>query len=251
MSKFYNPKRYRNIFDPASKTSFKLSRSKIDNFLACPKCFYLDRRLGVSHPPGFPFNLNKAVDTLLKKEFDIHRAAGNPHPLMKIYKIDAIPFKHENMEKWRDALSEGIQYFHEPTNFIITGAIDDIWINPKGELIIVDYKATSKSSEVNLDSEWQDGYKRQMEIYQWLFRKNDFKVSDTSYFVYCNGDVDKEAFDGKLEFDIKLLPYKGDDSLVEAVILKAHKCLMGNEIPKMRDDCDFCQYRKAVGEVEK
>jgi len=251
MSKFYNPKRSRNIFDPASRTPFKLSRSKIDNFLACPRCFYFDRRLGIGQPPGFPFNLNKAVDTLLKKEFDIHRAAGNPHPLMKTYKVDAIPYRNENMEKWRDALSEGIQYFHEPTNFIITGAIDDIWVNPKGELIIVDYKATSKTSEVTLDAEWQDGYKRQMEIYQWLFRKNDFKVSDTGYFVYCNGDTDKEAFDGKLEFDIKLLPYKGDDSWVEATILKAHKCLMGDEIPEAGEDCDFCAYRKAIGEVEK
>ncbi|MFH1393023.1 MAG: PD-(D/E)XK nuclease family protein [Patescibacteria group bacterium] len=251
MSKFYNPKRSRNIFDPASKTPFKLSRSKIDNFLACPRCFYFDRRLGIGQPPGFPFNLNKAVDTLLKKEFDIHRAAGNPHPLMKTYKVDAIPYKNENMEKWRDALREGIQYFHEPTNFIITGAIDDIWVNPKGELIIVDYKATSKTSEVTLDAEWQDGYKRQMEIYQWLFRKNDFKVNETGYFVYCNGDADKEAFDGKLEFDIKLLPYKGDDSWVETAILKAHECLMGDEIPDMGTDCDFCAYRKAIGEVEK
>jgi len=251
MSKFYNPKRSRNIFDPASKTPFKLSRSKIDNFLACPKCFYIDRRLGVGQPPGFPFNLNKAVDTLLKKEFDIHRAAGNPHPLMKAYKVDAIPFKHEDMEKWRNALSEGIQYFHEQTNFIITGAIDDIWVNPKGELIIVDYKATSKDTEVNLDAEWQIGYKRQMEIYQWLFRKNNFKVNDVGYFVYCNGNADKEAFDGKLEFDIKLLPYKGDDSWVEQAIIDAHECLIGNEIPEMADDCDFCLYRKAVGEVEK
>ncbi len=251
MSKFYNPKRYRNIFDPASKTPFKLSRSKIDNFLACPRCFYLDRRFGIGQPPGFPFNLNKAVDILLKKEFDIHRAAGNPHPLMKTYKIDAIPFKHKDMDKWRDALSEGIQYLHEPTNLIITGAIDDLWINPQGELIVVDYKATSKSSEINLDAEWQDGYKRQMEIYQWLFRKNDFKVSDTGYFVYCNGDADKEAFDGKLEFDIKLLPYKGNDSWVETAIFNAHKCLMGDEIPEMSDDCDFCRYRKAVGEIEK
>lgn len=251
MSKFYNPKRSRNIFDPASKTPFKLSRSKIDNFLACPRCFYLDRRLGVSQPPGFPFNLNKAVDILLKKEFDIHRAAGNPHPLMKAYNVDAIPFKNENMEKWRDALSEGIQYLHEPTNFIITGAIDDLWVNPQGELIIVDYKATSKDTEVNIDAEWQIGYKRQMEIYQWLFRKNNFKVSDTGYFVYCNGKADKEAFDGKLEFDIKLLPYKGDDSWIEQTIMEAHKCLIADEIPEMADDCDFCRYRQAIRDLKR
>ena len=55
------------------------------------------------------------------------------------------------------------------------------------ELHIVDYKATSKDDEVNLDAEWQDGYKRQMEIYRWLFINNGFKVSDTGYFVYANG----------------------------------------------------------------
>ena len=182
MSKFYNPTRSRNIYDPQSNIPFKLSRSKIDNFLACPKCFYIDRRLGVGQPPSMPFNLNKAVDTLLKKEFDIHRTAGNPHPLMKAYGIDAVPFQHKDIEKWRDALSEGIQYFHEPSGLLITGAIDDIWVSPEGEIMIVDYKATSKDTEVNLDAEWQIGYKRQMEIYQWLFRKNGFKVSDVGYF---------------------------------------------------------------------
>ena len=59
----------RGIFTPASKDPFKLSRSKIDLFFECPKCFYLDRRLGVGRPPGFPFSLNSAVDGLLKKEF--------------------------------------------------------------------------------------------------------------------------------------------------------------------------------------
>ena len=53
-------------------------------------------------------------------------------------------------------------------------------IAEKEGLIVVDYKATSKNSEVNLDAEWQIGYKRQMEFYQYLLRNNGFKVSDTS-----------------------------------------------------------------------
>ena len=81
MSKYYNPKNTRNIFKPESKEPFRLSRSKIELFIDCPRCFYLDRRLGTGRPPGFPFSLNSAVDTLLKKEFDIHRAKGAPHPL--------------------------------------------------------------------------------------------------------------------------------------------------------------------------
>ena len=88
MSKFYNPKRVRNLFEPSSKVPYKLSRSKLELFLNCPRCFYLDRRLGTGQPQGPAFSLNVAVDKLLKKEFDTHRAKGESHPLMKTYGID-------------------------------------------------------------------------------------------------------------------------------------------------------------------
>jgi len=116
---------------------------------------------------------------------------------------------------------------------------------------VADYKATSKAEEVSLDADWQIGYKRQMEVYQWLLRQNDFKVSNVGYFVYCNGDVDKEAFDGKLEFKIKLIPYEGNDIWVEQTIINLHKCLMGDTLPQAGLDCDFCQYRKAARKFEK
>ncbi|MFH0874286.1 MAG: PD-(D/E)XK nuclease family protein [Candidatus Komeilibacteria bacterium] len=250
MSQYYNPNRTSNLFDPAAQRPFRLSRSKIDLFLNCPRCFYLDRRLGIGQPPGYPFALNSAVDTLLKKEFDIHRAKATKHPLMKHYKIDAVPLAHQMIDEWRDALRGGITYLHPATNLLITGGVDDIWINKKDELIIVDYKATSKDAEVTLDADWQIGYKRQMEIYQWLFRRNSFQVSTTGYFVYCNGKTDREAFDAKLEFDIKIIPYKGDDAWVEEAVVAAHKCLMSDKLPPSGLDCDYCKYRQATREVE-
>ena len=242
MSKYYNPKRKYFLFSPNSNQPFKISRSKIDLFMQCPRCFYLNCKEGVTRPPGFPFTLNSAVDHLLKKEFDIHRAKNTVHPLVEKYGLDAVPFQHEKMEEWRDALRRGVQYLHEPTNLLVTGGIDDVWINPEKELIIVDYKATAKKGEVSLDAEWQIGYKRQIEVYQWLFRKNGFKVSDTGYFVYCNGNTDKEAFDGKLEFDIKIIPYTGSDDWIEKTIFEIRKCLMNPNVPKMDEDCDYCRY---------
>jgi len=250
MSQYYNAQRTRGLFIPESDKPFKLSRAKIDLFLNCPRCFYLDRRLGIGQPPSYPFNLNSAVDKLLKKEFDLYRAKGNKHPLMEHYKINAIPYQNKNLNLWRNNF-KGIQYQHKPTNFVIFGAIDDLWITPNDELIVVDYKSTSKEGEINLDAPWQIAYKRQMEIYQWLFRQNNFKVSATGYFVYCNGDTDKEAFDAKLEFDIKLLSYEGGDSWVERTIIEAHKCLMEDKIPELGVDCDYCQYRKMSRLVEK
>ncbi len=249
MSEYYNPKRSRNLYDPKSAAPFRLSRSKIDLLINCPRCFYFDRRLGIGQPPGFPFSLNSAVDKLLKKEFDLHRAKGTSHPMMKAYGLDAVPFQHPKMDEWRDSLRAGITYHHKETNLVLTGGVDDVWVDPKGKLMIVDYKATAKDGEVTLDAAWQIGYKRQMEVYQWLFRKNGFQVSPTGYFVYCNGQTDREAFDGKLEFTVKLIPYTGDDSWVEGQLKIAHKVLNG-EIPASGDDCDFCKYRGALKPIE-
>ncbi|HCM36767.1 MAG: hypothetical protein A3J30_03280 [Candidatus Wildermuthbacteria bacterium RIFCSPLOWO2_02_FULL_47_9c] len=245
MSQYYSGKRAKNVFDPASKEPFLLSRSKLDSFLNCRRCFYLDRRLGVAQPPGYPFSLNSAVDALLKKEFDIHRTEKSPHPLFATYGIDALPFQHEKMQEWRDA-RRGVQYLHEPSNFLVSGAIDDIWVNPQGELHVVDYKATSKNGEVNIDADWQIGYKRQMEIYQWLFRKNGFQVSNVGYFVYVNAHTDRKAFDGKLEFDVKIIPYEGSDVWIESALLEARKTLEADTLPEANMDCDFCLYRKSV-----
>jgi len=248
MSEYYRPKRSRNLYDPFLRDPFKLSRSKIDLFLSCPRCFYLDRRLGVGRPPGFPFSLNSAVDHLLKKEFDSKRAEQKPHPLMDAYGINAVPFAHEKMDRWRDAFN-GVAYLHEPTNFLVYGGIDDVWVNPKGALHIVDYKATSKDGEVNLDAAWQDGYKRQVEVYQWLFRRNGFTVSPVAYFVYANGKRDREAFDGVLEFDLKIIPYSGSDAWIETALCEAQATLAEETIPPKGEACDYCSYREAAGEV--
>lgn len=249
MSEYYRGRRTRNIYNPKDKEPFRLSRSKLELFLNCPRCFYIDRRLGVDRPPGYPFTINSAIDRQLKKEFDIHRMNGNQHPLMKAYGIDAVPAKHEKLDQWRDNF-RGLEYFHKSTNLVITGAIDDLWQNSKGEYIVVDYKATSVQGKITeLNKDWHDSYKRQMEIYQWLLRKHVARVSDVGYFVYANGRTDLEAFDGKIEFDVTLIAYEGDDRWVEKVILSAYDCLQKNEIPVSNPDCDYCIYVNDVGAV--
>lgn len=234
-------KRERNIFNPLSDEPFVLSRSKIDLFVECPRCFYLDVRLGISRPPGFPFSLNQAVDTLLKKEFDIHRAKNEKYPLLERYGIKLKPLNDPRINEWRNN-RVGIRYYHQPTNLEVYGAIDDVWTDESGVFYIVDFKSTSSTNEVTLDDEWKDSYKRQMEIYQWLFRKNGFKVSQTGFFVYCNGKTDREAFDGKLEFDISVLSYKGNDSWVEETIHEIKKTLELNKLPLPSTNCNYCGY---------
>jgi hypothetical protein len=241
-------------FDLAQTTPFTISRTKLDMFAECPRCAYLDLKLGVKRPSGPSFTLNNAVDELLKREFDTHRARGNPHPLMSAYGIDAIPYADERLEEWRDALRRGITYIHTPTNLCLRGGIDDVWKSSNGELLIVDYKATSKKVGPSSEDDLYDSYKRQMEIYQWLFRQNGFNVSSTGYFVYVNGKSDAEAFDGKLEFDVCLIPYTGNDSWVEPMLYELKGMLVREAIPPIGKafgggPCDFCTYRENAGKA--
>jgi len=245
MSGFYKPDR--NPGWNYGGKNWRLSRSKIDLFVECPRCFYLDNKLGTARPPGFPFNLNSAVDALLKKEFDIHRLAGSRHPLMGQYGIDAIPFAHKDMDVWRENF-KGIAYIHEPTGFTVSGAVDDVWVNSQGELIVVDYKSTSKDAKIEaLDQDWHAGYKRQMEVYQWLLRQNGFTVSDTGYFVYANASKDEKAFDAKLVFDVTLIPYTGNANWIEKTLVDIKKTLDADELPAVGKNCDYCTYREYAG----
>ncbi|OGL29821.1 hypothetical protein A3D14_02465 [Candidatus Saccharibacteria bacterium RIFCSPHIGHO2_02_FULL_47_12] len=239
-------------YKPGQKTQYKLSRSKIELFMQCPRCFWLDVRLKIKRPSGPPFNINKAIDELLKKEFDVYRQKGEPHPWMADNQIKAVPMQHADLSKWRENFI-GVSTLHEPTNLHIFGAIDDVWITPNGQVHVVDYKATAKQSDVNIDSDWQISYKRQMEVYQWLLARQGLEVSNTAYFVYTNARMDHEGFFDRVEFRTKIIPYKGDDSWVEPTIEKMKKCMEG-DMPAvgtaaMGGPCDFCTYARARTEL--
>ncbi len=248
MSQYYKPNRNPDYSYGGSR--WTLSRSKIDLFLECARCFYIDNKLGVARPPGFPFNLNSAVDALLKKELDTHRANGTRHPLAEAYGLDAIPFNHERMDEWRDALKRGVKVFHKPTGLTVRGGVDDLWVNPAGEIIVIDYKATSKDGRIeSLDEEWHRGYKRQLEVYQWLLRENGFKVSDMGYWFYANATKDRNAFDARLDFEMTLVPYKGNADWVEPTLIELKACLDSDVVPTAGADCDYCRYREAAGKA--
>ena len=230
--------RKRNLYDPKSKSFYRLSRTKLENFLRCARCFYLDRRRGVSQPPGFPFNLNSAVDELLKREFDDYRTKQEPHPFMQGAGIDAVPAQHPQLETWRQNF-KGVAVDHDMTGFTFFGAIDDLWLGKDGKYLVCDYQATSKNGEVSLDADWQISYKRQMEIYQWLLRRNGLEVNDRGWIVYCNGRRDLADFNERIEFKVTLLPFDGNDDWVEGALKDAAATLHKDELPDPAPDCEY------------
>jgi CRISPR/Cas system-associated exonuclease Cas4 (RecB family) len=239
-------------YKPGQKTPFKVSRSKIELFMQCQRCYWLDVRLKIKRPSSPPFNINKAIDELFKKEFDVYRKQGKAHPLMTDNQIKAVPFQHEQLDKWRENFV-GVVHLHESTNLHIFGAVDDVWVDSDGKLIVVDYKATAKDKPVTSlgpEGGWQDMYRRQMEIYQWLLKQNDFDVSDTGYFVYATGTQDRDGFNNVVEFETHVFPHHGSSDWVENTINEMKKVMDSDKMPPvgtaaMGGPCEFCEYAKS------
>jgi hypothetical protein len=99
--------------------------------------------------------------------------------------------------------------------------------------------------KINLDDPYKQAYKRQMEIYQWLFRRNGFTVSNTGYFLFVNADTSRDSFSDTLVFTSQIIPYDGNDSWVEDAVARAHACLRAERAPASAQSCEWCAYRHA------
>ena len=77
----------------------------------------------------------------------------------------------------------------------------------------------------------------------------DSHLDDQIFYIRFWSIQAKKIF-WKLEFDIKLIPYKGKTEWVEPTIKKIYECLNSKEIPKADPNCDFCNYVKAVEKIK-
>jgi len=250
--KKFTGKRKSKFYDSKSNTPFKISRSKFENFLKCPRCFYLDRVEGVNFPSIPTLSLNNLVDELLKKEFDVYREQAKSHPIFKTFGFEGIPFKHNDIDSWRNSRSGGVQYLDVKNNLILTGGIDDVWLDTTlDKLVVVDYKATVQKDGVADNILENDSYKSlsiQLDFYSWLFKKNNFEVADYGYFMFCNGIRTKDSFNKQLESEYKFIKYNVKTNWIEDKIFEMKMCLDSKTPPKSNEGCFNCKFVKVMNE---
>ena len=265
-------KRHRGKFDPDNPNPYELSRSRVENFLKCKACFWLEQIQKVKPPEMPSFTINTTTDILLKRDSDSVRGKST----LPIWKESGlghmIPFDHEDLEKWTNSLQYGLNdsYFntiHKETNIKLGGGIDDVYLNTQTDQIhLVDYKSQAQGTrspdkyEVkpsSIDDPWKIGYKRQMDMYVWIARQKGFNVSNTGYFIYVDAqhkDI-KGMLDEKnpsiawLKFNAVIIPYEADPSWVEPTLFEIKDFLMNqssmpNHTPKGDNftGCDLGRY---------
>ena len=245
-----------SIYQPHQTEDFKISRGKFSDFLTCPRCFYMDRVIGLDSPGTPGWTLNETTDLLLKKDFDICRETQTPHRLFQDNKLEhLVPFQHQDMDKWRDSLHHGLMKRFGSTSIILTGGVDDIWQNTlNGKLVVVDYKSQANTKSLDPESYLSDayktGYKIQMDFYAYLLQQMGFEVEDTAYFLVCNADRNADGFYGTMAFSETFIPYHWKSDWIHDKVEEMIDLLNSNTVPQAHPSCKNCAYAMQRAEYE-
>ncbi|HLC80905.1 MAG TPA: PD-(D/E)XK nuclease family protein, partial [Candidatus Nanoarchaeia archaeon] len=144
------------------------------------------------------------MDKILKEHFDRFMKRGElPPELQKLHGEVKLFDNEELLKVWRSNF-KGIPWTDKKGN-LIHGAIDNLLQKGK-KLIVLDYKTRGYPLKEDTHEHYQD----QMDIYNFLLRKNGYETEDYTYLLFYhpnkvheNGDVDFHKDLIKIKVNIK------------------------------------------------
>src|SRR3989344_6868887 len=215
--------------------TIKLSPSSMNLIEDCPRCFWLQIVKKTPRPAGIFPSLPSGVDKMLKEHFDRFRDNNKLPPELKDLK-DIKLFENKDLLKtWRNNL-KGIEYYDEENDVLLHGAIDNI-LSKEGKLIVLDYKTRGFALKEDTAHHYQD----QLNIYNFLLRKNGYETEDYAYLLFYLPEQVMET--GEFVFKTELIKMKVDINHAEMLLNRAIKIIKG-EMPEPGKDCVFCKWRK-------
>lgn len=215
------------------KKFVKISRSKIELFLECPRCFWLDVKHNIKRPEGKrTAYIGAKYDPLLKKNFDELRIKKEIPEEFKDLKYNFRLFDDfKKIKNWRD---KGVEFFHPEHNLIYYGKIDDLLLLDEKYLVPFDYKTT-----LSKDFQIYDSYKNQLEIYGYLLQKAKEKVTNIGVFYVVKIEIQDnfEKIESRELVVVENLNYDFYDEVLE----KLKEVYYSNQEPEPNINCEFCQ----------
>ncbi len=241
----------KRIYIKNNTQPFKMSRTKIDLYFDCKRCFFIDQRFGIRRPHGTPLVINSRFVNQLKFELNECRKSQQAHPQIIDQNRKLIPYNHKKLTEWQNPF-KGVSYLHQESNIIFYGVIDDIWLDKdtkKYHNIII--KTTSKKNKINYEEIWP-GYWKQLSFYSYLLRKNSLDMSKTGALIFINALSQNTDSDHNINFDLSIFEKILDFTWIEPTIMDIFKILNEDKVPEISKKCKFCNYyiniRKKVDE---
>ena len=209
-----------------------LSSSSLSLLKDCPRCFWIQFNKGIKRPNGIFPSLPSGMDKILKAHFDSFRDRKLLPPELRELKDVKLFDNVELLEVWRNN-RRGIGWVDEEGN-ILRGAVDNI-LQKGDKLIVLDFKTRG----FPLKEDTHENYQDQMDIYNFLLRKNGWETEDYAYLLFYHPKEVEE--DGDVAFNTDLVKVEISVENAEKIFMDAIEILKG-EMPDCGDECEFCRW---------
>ena len=213
----------------------KLSPSSMNLIEDCPRCFWLQIVKKISRPSGAFPSLPSGVDKMLKEHFDRFRDNNKLPPELKELKDVKLFEDKELLKKWRNNF-KGIEYRDEENDVLLHGAVDNL-LTKDGKIIVLDYKTRGFPLKEDTAHHYQD----QLDIYNFLLRKNGYETEDYAYLLFYMPEKVLET--GEFIFKTELVEMKTDVEHAEFLFKRAIKIIQ-EEMPEPSEKCGYCKWRE-------
>ncbi|MBI3190310.1 PD-(D/E)XK nuclease family protein [archaeon] len=224
------------MYSMPSEVKYKLSPSSLNLLEECPRCFWLYVTQKRSRPSGAFPSLPSGVDRILKHHFDKYRELGELPPELHKHGVAGKLFSDMDLLKvWRNNL-KGLQFIDKENKIMLRGAVDDLLQNDE-KIIALDFKTRGFA----LKEDTHHHYQHQLNLYNFLLRKNGYDTEDYAYLLFFMPEAINET--GHFVFHTDLVKMKINVEHAEQLFHKAIKVVEG-EIPDSSDECKFCKWQK-------
>jgi hypothetical protein len=215
-------------------TPYKFSPSSLSLLKDCPRCFWLQFNKNIKHPETIFPSLPSGMDKILKEHFDRFMKKQQLPPELKGLNGEVKLFDNEELLKvWRSNF-KGIQWTDKNGN-VFRGAVDNILQKGK-KLIVLDYKTRGFPLKEDTHEHYQD----QLDIYNFLLRKNGYDTEEYAYLLFYHPTGVHES--GAVDFQADLVKMAISVKNAEKIFKEA-LAVLESTMPKPGEECGFCEWR--------
>ena len=219
----------------------RLSKSALENFRRCARCFWLEKTQDIKQPQGIRAGVPMGIDRVLRGHYDAHRAASTVPPELAghipggLYPEDRISMK--DLRNWRKGLAVVVEGFELST------ALDDLLYSPATGLYnMIDYKSKAKLTD---EEDTRKYYQTQADAYDLALNANGYKTDGRAFFAYYSpARVGSSAPSNEVDFrwNAQIVVITADHARVKAMLVRAGRCLEARTAPEPSPTCEQCNY---------
>ena len=237
----------KNIYVKNNLSPFKISRTKIDLYFDCKRCFYIDQKYGIKRPHGAALVINNHIVNKFKKNLEILRNTKTIIPETTLISESGFTaLDHPRVSHWTDPF-KGIESFHKTTNMTVNASIDDIWTDDEKCYPVI-IKSISRESKDVENSIWP-GYTRQLSLYGHLLQNNDLEIGDFGMIVIINTENDLDH--SNLNFKFYIFKRNLELNWIDTTLSEIKILLENDNYPKISNNCKFCNYVNNINNLKK